>query len=245
MGIRKKGGFINQLPEWVDLKIINDYSKVFEWVMGDPKKVIIKQVKIGRVITAFRLAITHLILKITDDRTLYYNVVLSKMKSVQKQYDVAIAYSGPMDFITAYILKKVNAFEKIQWIHFDVSKFNFNDKFAKRNYPQFDKIVVVSQIGASNLITKVPNVKDKISVISNFLPAKSCLKQSDAFNPYKKWDNSDKVRILTVGRLTLEKGQIIIPSVVKKLLDDGYENFVWFIVGEGIQRKNRRGDNKI
>lgn len=236
--LEKKGGFIDKLPEWVNLKAVEDYSLISSWVMDAPKTIICDLFLSGKCLIAFKLAFSHMILKITNDRTIYYNVVLSKMQEIKKEYDVAIAYSGPMDFITSYILKKVKAREKIQWIHFDVSKFNFNEKYAQANYPYFDKIVVVSKLGAKSLTEKVPAIKDKISVISNFLPKKLCEKQSMLYHPYAKEEYSNKKRILTVGRLTFEKGQIIIPEIVKLLVEKNIKNFIWFIVGEGNQRKS-------
>ena len=48
--------------------------------------------------------------------------------------------------------------------------------------------------------------------------------------------NRNKKIILTVGRLTSEKGQIIIPEIVRLLIDKGIDNFIWYIVGDGNQR---------
>ncbi|WP_282144798.1 glycosyltransferase [Thomasclavelia cocleata] len=232
--LEKKGGFLNELPEWINLKIIDDYQYIASWIMDAPWLVVKKLIFNYKFIIAFELAFTHLVMKLTGDRTKYYNIVLNNMKNIEKQYDVAIAYAGPMNFITIYILKKVIAKEKIQWIHFDVSKFNFNVEFAKANYKFFNKIVVVSRNAANKLLEKLPSIKDKIEIIPNFLPEKQCMEKSLEFDPYKKVKN--KKIILTVGRLTSEKGQIIIPEIVRLLIDKGIDNFIWYIVGDGNQR---------
>lgn len=233
--LEKKGGFLNELPEWVNLKIIDDYQHIASWIMDAPWLVIKKLISNHKFITALELAFTHLIMKLTGDRTKYYNVVLNNMRNIEKCYDVAIAYAGPFDFITSYVLKKVVAKEKIQWIHFDVSKINFSVKFAKANYKLFNKIVVVSKYAANKLLEKVPGIEDKIEIIPNFLPEKQCMEKSLEFDPYKKV-KSKKI-ILTVGRLTSEKGQVIIPEIVRLLVDKGINNFIWYIVGEGGQKK--------
>lgn len=239
--LEKKGGFLTELPEWVNLKVVEDYSKVSDWIMKPPLSVIKKLFHERKIMLALKLFLTHFIFKITKDRTKYYNVVLSQMADVEKTYDAAVAYSGPMDFITLYILKKVRAKEKIQWIHFDVSKFGFSTKLADRNYRFFSQIAVVSKAAAEKLIEKIPRMKNKIKVIPNFLPEKLCLQKASEYNPYDENDNSKK--LLTVGRLTAEKGQIIIPEVVKLLLERGIKDFVWFVVGTG--KEEEKVKNKI
>ena len=42
------------------------------------------------------------------------------------EYDIAVAYAGPMDFISYFVANKIKAKKKIQWIHFDVKKIGFN-----------------------------------------------------------------------------------------------------------------------
>lgn len=45
-------------------------------------------------------------------------------------------------------------------------------------------------------------------------------------------DNFEETRILTVGRVSEEKGQHMIIPIVAKLKEEGY-NIRWYIVGEG------------
>lgn len=61
------------------------------------------------------------------------------------------------------------------------------------------------------------------------------MEKSFEFDPYKKVKN--KKIILTVGRLTSEKGQVIIPEIIRLLVDKGFDDFIWYIVGEGGQKK--------
>lgn len=49
-------------------------------------------------------------------------------------------------------------------------------------------------------------------------------------------DDFDGLRILTLGRLAVEKGQQLVPNVVRRLKDDGL-NFRWYLIGEGNLRK--------
>lgn len=231
--LRKYGGFINELPSWINLKIIDDYFELQPWILEPPLLVIKKLLLNMSFIKAFKLFVTHILFKITNDRTLYYDVVLSYMKNIDINYDCAIAYAGPHDFITRYILKKVNATEKIQWIHFDVSKFNFNIEFAKTNYKNFDKIIACSSASANVLKSVLDDNKLNIEVVYNFVSRNKCILKSKEFNPYTNDEIDNKQIVLTVGRLTEEKGQIIIPKIVFNLVEEGTTNFIWYIVGDG------------
>lgn len=238
--LKKKGGYLSDLPKWINLKIVENYDSVHSLIMQPPIEVLKNEFSYGNLVFFFQLFCAYIYYKLSKNITLYLNLVLKTIPDVQIEYDVAIAYAGPFDFISLYILNKVKAKEKIQWIHFDVSKIGFNESFARYNYKRFDKIVVVSNQAAEILGQLVPSVKAKIQIIPNFLPVSSCLKKSDEFNPYSGYKG--KYKILTVGRLTLEKGQNIIPSMVTTLIDWGMKNFQWYIVGDGNQLDNIKNE---
>ena len=70
-----------------------------------------------------------------------------------------------MDFISFFVANKIKAKKKIQWIHFDITKIGFNQKFASKIYSQFDKIFVVSKEGKDKVISILPHLKDKTDSI--------------------------------------------------------------------------------
>ena len=236
--LEKKGGLIEDVPKWVNVRVIKEYEKVSHEIMDPPLLVIKDQLFKLNFIHAVQLLCAYSIYKFTDDISFYLKIVLKKIRPIESTYDVAIAYNGPFDFITMFILNKVQAKEKIQWIHFDVSKLSFNKQFAKKNYSLFNRIVVVSHNAEKSLLNLVPELKNKVEVIPNFLPIKICLNKAEEEDPFINDRSDGKKIILTVGRLTREKGQDIIPDIVPHLIDKGINNFVWYIVGEGTQFNN-------
>lgn len=233
--LENKGGYLEDIPAWVNVNIVNEYADIKSWIMDPPLKVVAELVKSSKVITAARLFITHMIYKMGQNRSRYYFSVLSQMETIEKLYDTAIVYTGPFDFASCYVLKKVKANQYIQWIHFDVSKFGFNEKLAKEIYPRFQKIVAVSSVAAKELERRVPSVKGKVEVIPNFVPISSCMQKATVYEAYP--ESKEIFKLLTVGRLSAEKGQIMIPDIVEALLRMGMRNFKWYIVGEGRQRE--------
>ena len=65
----------------------------------------------------------YLLIKLLGERTLYFKYLLRKTPVLEKEYDVAVAYAGPMDFISYFVVKKIKAKKKLQWIHFDVKNW--------------------------------------------------------------------------------------------------------------------------
>jgi hypothetical protein len=57
-----------------------------------------------------------------------------------------------MDFISYFVLNKMRAKRKIQWIHFDITQIGFNPKFAAKFYNKFEKVCVVSKKARDKLL---------------------------------------------------------------------------------------------
>src|SRR5690606_30057705 len=115
----------------------------------------------------------------------------------------------------------------IQWIHFDITKIGFNTKFAGKVYSKFDKVFVVSNEARKKLIQLVPKIQAKTEIFLNRSTpqiVKSQSKLGKGFN-----DFFDGLRILTVGRLSSEKGQDMAVHVLHRLLENGY-NVKWYCV---------------
>lgn len=241
--LEKSGGFLPFVPERVHIKVMDDYESMKREIMDPPLQVAKNYLKEGKPIRAFCIALLHGLFKFTEDRTMYYRYVL-KGHEEQEKYDVAIAYCGPFDFLTVYVRYFVHAAKKIQWIHFDVSKFNFNTKMCKRLYPKFDEIRVVSEEAKEQLLKKIPEITGKTITVPNVVSSEQCRKMADMGEGFT--DHFDGIRIVTVGRLSEEKGQDIIPEVAARLKEAGIY-FKWYLVGDGklrpvIEQKCREYD---
>ena len=228
----KTGGFLSYIPERVHIKVMDDYASMKREIMDPPLRVAANYLRSGHICRAFGIAALHLIAKITDDRTLYYKYVLRKQREGDT-YDAAIAYCGPFDFLTVYVLYFIRAFKKVQWIHFDVSKFHFNTKMCRSLYPQFDRICVVSDAAREQLLKKIPEISDKTITVPNVVSPDQCRKLAEAGGGFQ--DGFEGIRIVTVGRLSEEKGQDIIPPIAAKLKENGIR-FRWYLVGDGKLR---------
>ncbi|MCV9884800.1 glycosyltransferase [Metabacillus halosaccharovorans] len=232
--LEKYGGFLSSIPAEIKVEYINDYQNLKDILNNPPHKSALHLLKVGKFKKAFNILITHLISKICKDRSIFFNYILKDYPEINNEYDIAVAYAGPMDFISYFVVNKIKAKKKIQWIHFDVTKIGFDKHFAAKVYNKFDKVFVVSNEGKHILDKLVPNIKNKTMNFLNIISPKLVVKMSDEGVGFE--DDYEGVRILTVGRLSKEKGQDLAISVLAMLRKEGYK-VRWYSIGEGGDRK--------
>lgn len=233
--LEEYGGFLNQVPDFVKIRYVNEYKKIKPFLKEAPQLLVKKLIKDKEYLKGFSTLFYYSISKITNNMSYYYKYLLSGVKSLDDKYDLAVAYAGPMDFITYFVLNKIKAKKRVQWIHFDITKIGFNKKFAEKNYKKFDKIFVVSEEGKEKLINLIPALNNKIEAFFNIISCnliENMSKNEKGFN-----DSFDGVRILTVGRLSKEKGQDLTINVLARLRNEGYK-VKWYCVGDGPDKEN-------
>ena len=235
--LEEYGGFLNEIPSFVKVKYVDEYKSIKPFVNEPPKILIKRLIKNKAYLTGLSTLLNYSISKITKNISYYYRYILKNVKKIDEEYDLAVAYAGPMDFITYFVLNKIKAKKKIQWIHFDITKIGFNRKFAERNYKKFDKIFVVSEEGKEKLIDLMPALNNKVEAFFNII---SCNLIENMSKNEKSFDDLfDGVRILTVGRLSKEKGQELTINVLARLKNEGYK-VRWYCIGDGPEKYNYR-----
>lgn len=154
-------------------------------------------------------------------------------KKLHQEYDVAIAYSQN-DFSPYYIIDKVKAKRKILWYHNGAYlKTEKNYARDKKYYSKFDYIVAVSAECKRNLEKYFPELKSKIIVIHNIVDEENIIKQAQESFDENIMEKQAHV-IMTVGRMTKEKGPDLAVEVCEKLLQSGYQ-VKWYWIGDGNQ----------
>lgn len=231
--LEKYGGFLENIPSWVSIKYVAEYKYIKHIYNNPPIHSFKELIKQGKLKQGLSIVLSHLVYKITNDRSIYFKYILKDCKCIDNEYDVAIAYAGPMDLISYYVIHKIKAKKKIQWIHFDVTKIDCNKVFMEKLYRQIDKIYVVSKEGKDKLDKLIPSLKSKTEVFHNIVSKNKILRMAEEGQGFN--DEFNSTRILTVGRLSKEKGQDMIMPVISRLKSDGYK-FRWYLVGDGNLR---------
>lgn len=228
--LEEYGGFLDYIPSHVNVIYLEGYKEVKSILNNSPRKTIREYVINGKFSNAVILFNIFLLTKITSDNSLFYKYILRHYPKVDNKFDIAVAYAGPMDFISYFVVNKINSKKKFQWIHFDVTKIGFNKRFAIKTYKKFDKIFTVSDQGNEKLCLLLPELKTKIDTFKNVVSPSQIKELSNNGNSFN--DNFDGLRILTVGRLSKEKGQDLAIRVMRRLKTEGH-NVRWYCVGDG------------
>ena len=232
--LEEYGGFLNQIPDGIKVMYLKEYKTLKKFINDPPQLVAKELIKNKKIIKGLSLLVIYIISKLMKDISIYYKYILRNVDTLNEEYDIAIAYAGPMDFISYFVINKIKSKKRVQWIHFDISKIGFNVNFAKKIYDKFDKVFVVSNEGKDKLINFLPSLKDKTEVFFNIISCKMIEKMSYEGEGFS--DDFDGTRILTVGRLSKEKGQDLIIPVLKKLKENGYK-VRWYCIGDGPAKK--------
>lgn len=227
------GGFLDDIPEWVNIKYVNYYSDIKSVLNKPLHTTALEQVKSGRIGEFIKYSYFYLLSKIKKDRIFLFKHILKNYPNLEQEYDLAVAYAGPMDFISYFVTNRIKSQKKVQWIHFDITKIGFNYSFARKIYSKFDKIFVVSEQAKDKVIENLPPLKDKVEVFYNIV-SRNLIREMAEEEGFI--DRFDGIRILTVGRISQEKNQAMTIPILARLKSDGY-NIRWYCIGDGGKYK--------
>lgn len=150
------------------------------------------------------------------------------------EYDCAIGYQMVANDVTVMTLEKIRAKRKVLWLH-GRKKFSEKDlAFYDALYARADRIVCVSLETEERFRGLMPRCAHKTVTIHNLydIPAirsraRACAEGMDP--------GSNAVKIVSVGRISKEKGFDRVAEVARRLTEAGYD-IRWYIVGDGDKR---------
>ena len=241
------GDFMDLLPKSPNLLPEDKIYKTFRMPIAQ----IAKQGNIPMAISrVYSILESKLISKIKGlDESVYAQMQymwknsLCFLPKYKKKYDVAISYLWPHYFVAQTVDAKV----KIAWIHTDYSKLETDIEVDLKMWDKFDHIVAVSEECKNAFLKKYGKLKDKVIVIENITSPKfiETMAKEKVENPMND-DNCFK--IVSVARLSYAKGIDNAVRALKLLVDKGYDNIKWYIVGYGGDEeiiKNLIKENKL
>lgn len=232
--LNMKGGYLEDIPNHIIIHNIDCYGQYKEIINEPPLHIVKNELSRGHFISAFIQLFLYIHFKITKSRILLYRYILRHEPVFPISFDMAIAYAGPSQAIDYYITEKINAKKKCGWIHFDVAKFGIDKGMTRALYSIYDRIFIVSQTGKEKFDSIFPELRNKTEVFYNIVSSSQVNKLADIAPSFT--DTFTGKRILTVGRITGEKGHDVAIRALKILIDKGYD-VKWYFVGDGNNRK--------
>jgi glycosyltransferase involved in cell wall biosynthesis len=227
---KHEGLFFSKIPKQVKLLEEPSEYKYFDMSIKTAIKDCIKKKRIGIALSrVYAGCIFKTEKNVVRGEQRVWKYISKSMKSMDKIYDVAIGYleKGPIYFC----VDKVNANKKIGFIHNDYDKLGIDPDIDIKYIDELDHIVTVSEECANVLKERFPTYKQKVEVMYNIVSPKIINKMSlEEVDMVKKG-----TRIVSVGRLTYQKGFELAIEACKNLVKLGYD-IKWYIIGDGEDR---------
>lgn len=167
-----------------------------------------------------------------NDQAFSYNPLNDK-------YDIAISYGTIPSYLASYVAYNVNATQKIAWAHISVDQ-NHSRKYGSKsilrikdlkNYSStlkhFNKIYAVSEGVKRSLLSEI-DIGLNVDVFYNFVSKHNIIHKS--FEQIDIDKENGCFYLLTVGRLSKEKGIVLLLETAKMIKKAGMK-FKWFLLG--------------
>ena len=155
------------------------------------------------------------------------------MGKISGEYDAAISFSQPIhdkQFATLtneIVLNCCKAKRKITFLHCDFIEYGGNTKYNRGLYKKFDAVAAVSNSVGECFLRVLPELKEKLFTVYNCVDNGNIMSLAND-NPLEY----NKKAIVTVARLSEEKGLLRCIPIFKRLKNEGI-NVQWHIGGGG------------
>ncbi len=152
--------------------------------------------------------------------------------NANKEYDVAISYLAPHD----YVLAKVRAKEKVAWIHTDYSQIDVDTDLEVPIWSAYDRIVSISEGVTRSFSNVFPSLSGRITEKRNLVPKEYVMARADEIPQEKVRMEmpkvSGRVNLLSVGRFSYAKNYDNVPDICRRIRDRGVD-VTWYLIGYG------------
>lgn len=155
----------------------------------------------------------------------------------QKAYDVAVSFihESPKKNLyggcNEYVLKMIDAKQKIGWLHCDFERSGANNAVSKKIYKELDTIVACSEGCKKSFIKCMPEYADKAFTVRNCNDYGQIVSLASEDIKY----DSDYFNIVTVARLSKEKALDRALTAISNAINAGYK-IKYHVVGDGDQK---------
>lgn len=154
-------------------------------------------------------------------------------------YDYAISFSHDLNNkifsggANRYVAEFTDAPQKITFVHCDFAKYGGNTKVERDYYNRFDKIACCSDGCKRVFDSCIPELSSKTIVVRNCIDYSRIERGKDET---VESFNHNEFNIITVGRLSPEKGIDRALKAISSVFSQIKGCFKWYIVGDGLQR---------
>lgn len=219
------GELISQLPD--NINLIVDTMRPFKEIFIED----VKKLRFSRIVQG---VIYYGRIKLKKDNVDNYRYLVQRHGYVcDTEFDCAISYHGQSPERLLNLLYRIHAKKKVAWIHGEFDNTPDHYRRMNRYYNQLDHMFFVSNHTLNSFMDKFVINTDKCTVYYNPIDRQEI--EEKAQQPCEVQFDSEYINLLTVGRVSKEKGQDMIPAITRNLIDAGHK-VRWYIIGDGDNR---------
>ncbi len=164
---------------------------------------------------------------------LFWRTLSDGAERFETEFDLAIAWleGGSAYYVADYVKAK----RKAAFVHIDYENAGYTKEMDLSCWGRYDRIFAVSGEVKEQFQTFYPEYAKKVSVFHNYMNQEAIrllAKEPGGFS-----DDFDGIRLLTVGRLTYQKGYDIAIEAMRILKRSG-KKVRWYVLGEGELRRS-------
>lgn len=221
----KSGELLDVMPDNVSL-IIDE--------MLSFQKILLDDIKHLHIYSVIKDLVYYLKIRLGKDNIDNYKYIVDRNSIIcDDEFDCAISYHGQSPERLLNLLYRIKSKKKVVWIHGEMGFSEDKCNRLKKYYQQIDHFFFVSNPTLESFYKVIPFDRNKSTVYYNPINKNDILEKSEE-KCAPVYDNN-YINLLTVGRISSEKGQDMIPSITRNLIDKGY-NIRWYIIGDGDMR---------
>ncbi len=163
---------------------------------------------------------------------LFWRVLSEGAKRHGLSFDLAVAWlEGGSAY---YVAEHVDARRKAAFIHTDYGKSGYTREMDRACWRQYERVFAVSGEVKTQFQTFYPEYAEKVEVFYNIINQSRIRRLAGEQGGFS--DDYPGIRLLTVGRLTYQKGYDIAVQALEVLKASGY-HVRWYVLGEGDWRR--------
>ena len=164
-------------------------------------------------------------------RIMYTYRIIQRKLQFQEPFNCAISFTT--DYSDLSMVLSANTDKRVAFVHADATQNPYIATLNDGLLQQFDKIYCVSESSKELFLKVHPDCANVMDIFHNIVDIDEILHQGEL--PVEDMVLDGTPTLCTVGRLSPEKGQLLIPETASLLRKEGYI-FRWYIVGDGSLR---------
>lgn len=223
-----EGGFMGYLPSWVHVHTIKPFYDNLAFIQR-PLRTTLQRLGRGDL-SVIPTAAAFLRSKIQGDKSALCRRLLRADDALGMEFDLAVNYASPHEYLDYYVAHHIRARRKAMWIHFDVSKCFTSQRSVTGSMATADRIFIVSDTGREIFNRRFPALASRTVTFRNIISPAAIRRDSGRPSAYRRVEGA--LNIVTVGRLTPEKGQSLAIAALVRLHAEGIDA-VLHLVGSG------------